>query len=110
MTAQEPLALTLEEAMKRLWARGFVLVPPDGSTETWGVSVADAPDEEWGTWPEAASVVFGVSVVERRDDTAELVVALEAAREAITDSGLDASWTVAMEQIDAALARHWGER
>ena len=75
----EPLTLTLEEALQRLYAKGLTLIPPGDDTDSWGIGVAsDSPDEEFDTWHEAVSAVEGVPVVPR-DDTAELIEALEGA-------------------------------
>lgn len=116
----EPLTLTLEEALQRLYVKGLTLIPPGDGTDSWGIGVAgDSPDEEFDTWHEAVSAVLGVPVVPR-DDTAELVEALErVTRGALWDDLVD-RWLVqpeAMERVRAALARvkggelgeGWGE-
>lgn len=60
----EPLTLTLEEALQRLYAKGLTLIPPGDDTDSWGIGVAsDSPDEEFDTWHEAVSAVEGVPVV-----------------------------------------------
>ena len=60
----EPLTLTLEEALQRLYAKGLTLIPPGDDTDSWGIGVAgDSPDEEFDTWHEAVSAALGMPVV-----------------------------------------------
>ena len=103
----EPLTLTLEEALQRLYAKGLTLIPPGDDTDSWGIGVAsDSPDEEFDTWHEAVSAVLGVPVVPR-DDTAALVAAVESGLHYIKwaeehgHMGAPSSRTL----IEAALAR-----
>ncbi len=87
---QEPLAMTLAEAMEHLAQQHMWLVPYVWSLDaptTWEVLRRPTYDEEifqdllaatvgrWPTWPEAVSAALGRKVV-ARDDRAALVEAL----------------------------------
>ena len=102
----EPLTLTLEEALQRLYAKGLTFIPPGDGTDSWGIGVAgDSPDEEFDTWHEAVSAVEGVPVVPR-DDTAELVGVLQELRIRFHAAGRRPEECYELSLIDAALARY----
>lgn len=76
----EPLTLTLEQALARLGARGYILAVygPDDAPKEYVLRDVYSPfvRGSFGHWKDAVEAVLGVPVVPR-DDIAELVAAIE---------------------------------